>query len=281
MRKNTARHWLHGALDLLPVLLIPVFMIYSHRHDMTQQTQVDIQYKYQSNEVNQVSDLQSGNLYYFDLEDTTFDEYYAGNSDFKLVFVTLDEYYFEMEDIELDEIYTSQDEIGGDTSFVLSVYNNFVKLELYLNYVPANYYFVDFSYDAFNNNWTLKGNCIIYFDNLPNWNDFSVFSYTDYNEIESVDVHDETSSVMNVFLDNFNTAINKYFNMGNVFNMNNIYEWFNTNIFNGSAPVIMYSVYNIIVYEFIMDLLFLLYGLFMFFIDMCKRLMEKPLDSIK
>ena len=35
MRKNTARHWLHATLDLLPVILIPVFMIYSHRHDMS------------------------------------------------------------------------------------------------------------------------------------------------------------------------------------------------------------------------------------------------------
>ena len=41
MRKNTARHWLHATLDLLPVILIPVFMIYSHRHDLS--TDITIQ----------------------------------------------------------------------------------------------------------------------------------------------------------------------------------------------------------------------------------------------
>ena len=32
MRANDARKWLHAGLDLLPLILIPVFMIYSHRH---------------------------------------------------------------------------------------------------------------------------------------------------------------------------------------------------------------------------------------------------------
>ena len=35
MRKHDVRKWLHAVLDLLPVILIPVFMIYSHRHTLT------------------------------------------------------------------------------------------------------------------------------------------------------------------------------------------------------------------------------------------------------
>ena len=65
MRKHTARHWLHAALDLLPIILIPVFMIYSHRHSMTTQTTVDIQYKYETNDVNNYNDVITGNVYYW------------------------------------------------------------------------------------------------------------------------------------------------------------------------------------------------------------------------
>ena len=40
MRKTSPRKWLHACLDLLPVILIPVFMIYSHRHDVTENVSV-------------------------------------------------------------------------------------------------------------------------------------------------------------------------------------------------------------------------------------------------
>ena len=74
MRKHDVRKWLHAILDLLPVLLIPVFMIYSHRHTLTERTEVDIQYKYQSNEVNTLDDLVVDNIYYLDVFNVNFYE---------------------------------------------------------------------------------------------------------------------------------------------------------------------------------------------------------------
>ena len=32
MRKHSARKWLHAILDLLPVIILPIFAVYSHRH---------------------------------------------------------------------------------------------------------------------------------------------------------------------------------------------------------------------------------------------------------
>ena len=66
MRKNSARKWLHVTLNLLPLLAIPVFMIYSHRHTLTERTDVEITYKYDTNEVNDVNDLVVGNVYHSD-----------------------------------------------------------------------------------------------------------------------------------------------------------------------------------------------------------------------
>ena len=103
--------------------------------------------------------------------------------------------------------------------------------------------------------------------------------YTDFNVIESVNT--TNSNVMDSFMNKFNSTINTHFNMGNVFNLTGVYQWFNTNIFNGNAPQVIYSVWNIALYELVMDLLFLLYGLFMWFIDMVQHLMDKPFKSIK
>ena len=32
MRKTDVRKWIHAVLDMLPLIVIPVFMVYSHRH---------------------------------------------------------------------------------------------------------------------------------------------------------------------------------------------------------------------------------------------------------
>lgn len=67
MRKNSPRKWLHACLDLLPVILIPVFMIYSHRHDVTQDFEVveEVPSYYESNEVETKEDLNINNIYYW------------------------------------------------------------------------------------------------------------------------------------------------------------------------------------------------------------------------
>ena len=38
MGKNKARHILHGVLDCLPIILIPIFMIYSQNHEINDNT---------------------------------------------------------------------------------------------------------------------------------------------------------------------------------------------------------------------------------------------------
>lgn len=270
MRKNTPRHWLHAVLVLLPVLLIPVFMIYSHRHAMTELKDVDIQYKYQSNEVNSVDDLIEGNIYY--LEEFRFTEAEYG----EIYFVCLS-----IGDIESNGIYNFDDFgitldnssyiVFNNVDIYFTIGNSNIFTTIYIDTVENPIIFYDFIFQYHKS----QGIDLYLNDNhyIP--------QYTDYNIIESVEVNDTKSSVMNVFMDDFNTAIDKYFNMGNVFGMHDVYNWFINNIFNGSVPLIVPIVWNIILYEFVLDLLFLLYGLFMWFIDMLKALIEKPIKSIK
>ena len=122
---------------------------------------------------------------------------------------------------------------------------------------------------------------VSYIENLDGDIDYNVFSYTDFNVIESVQVNDSTSSVTDVFVDNFTNTVNTKFNFAQMFNFNDIWSWLNTNLFNNISSPLAYAIYNIIIYEFLMDILFIIYGVFMFIIDFCECLLEKPFDKVK
>ena len=275
MRKNSPRKWLHATLDLLPVILIPVFMIYSHRHDVTEN--VAITYKYESNEVNTLDDLVEGNIYHLDSLYIDIGEY---GDDRYTSFNILS---YELVDSNLPSYSIDDFAFGGDYN---SQYGNFIYVYVD-DYSFILYFTNEFSYTslAFDSGFielqdiVIQVNDITVIENILNLSNNQLPQFTDYNVIESVDV--ENTDVMDSFMNHFNTTVNKHFNMGNVFNLGGVYQWFDTNIFGGHAPTVIYSVWNIALYELVMDLLFLLYGLFMWFIDMIQKLMEKPLDSVR
>lgn len=269
MRKHDVRKWLHAVLDLLPVILIPVFMIYSHRHTLTERTEVDIQYKYESNEVNSLDDLVVGNIYELDLN---YIYNSLGNTEYvgfggSLILVPDDAeiaqiLYFTQTYVVINKYTNYSPQLSFET--MNTYYNNAYSLEE-PNISSSHAYLIYQSYDEYSY--------------IPN--DYKFYKYTDFNVIESVSVNDTNNDIMSVFMDDFNNAIDKYFNMGNVFNLGGVYQWFNTNIFGGNAPTVIYSIWNIALYELVMDLLFLLYALFMWFIDMVEKLMEKPINSVR
>ena len=256
MRKHDVRKWLHAILDLLPVILIPVFMIYSHRHDVAQDftyTKTEPVY-YDSNVLNSWSDLTLGNAYLWD-------------DNFDLASAPTREKVFSIYNNEfIAEFYTSSYDV---LDLYLSTYGNLVLDDGHSNVLAVTSITFPFVLqNVYSNSYE-----DILLPHISSNYDF-IKEYVDI-------VVNIPKDVMTSFMDRFNNTINFYFNMGNVFHLQEVYEWFNVNIFNNNAPVVINSIYNIVIYELIMDLLFLLYALFMWFIDMVEKLMEKPLNSIK
>lgn len=272
MRKNSARRWLHFALDLLPIILIPVFMIYSHRHVLTETKDVDIQYKYQSNEVVDLyTDCVVGNIYY--VEEFGFGESSPNVNVYLLSFDSfsvLDSY--NTIDYNFDGYYSANNE-----NYVIFSYQTNRQVITF----HSDSYETSFDFDGDLN--TYFTDAIFYCDNAQDLNTFVTYldnswafpEYTDYNVIESVTVQDTNSDIMSVFINNFNTCVDNYFNFDNVFNFGQIKAWLTTNIFSGSMPAVINSVWQIFCYEFLMDLIFLLYALFMFFIDFCTNIIDR------
>ena len=156
MRKNSARKWLHFTLDLLPLVAIPLFMIYSHRHTLTERTDVEITYKYQTNDVENVDDLIEGNLYHFN---GTIDAVSDFDTSFILYIVNASNVSFDLDSGASYDIYDFEiDYTPLQFTFIdeLCTYNSF-GFELEVSY----YYLDDFDFyfdgnisdfiDTFNN----------------------------------------------------------------------------------------------------------------------------------
>lgn len=279
MRKNSPRKWLHAVLDLLPVILIPVFMIFSHRHDLTSGHPILVDdvvetYKYSTNEVVynngsiDTSSLINGNSYLININQSSSSSYIiASNGGVNSGVVSVND-VFNVSGARLRLSWS--DDTALNYSVVIQsspqITHTYDK-----SYVPCILWSSDYSKVNFSN--FNSGQLTL--SSIPS----SINSIVSVQNNSYVDYQD--TSITNVFVDNFNSTIDKYFNMGNVFNLGGVYQWFNTNIFGGNAPQVIYSVWNIALYELVMDLLFLLYGLFMWFIDMVQYLMDKPFKSIK
>ena len=110
MGKNKARHILHGVLDCLPIILIPIFAIYSQNHEINDNTLTinESYYEnnilYQTNEVNSVNDIVSNNIYHFDsLEIDSQDLNESNLSDLAFYIYYCEDYSMDFSDVELFE----------------------------------------------------------------------------------------------------------------------------------------------------------------------------------
>lgn len=316
MRKNAPRKWLHAILDLLPVIMIPVFMIYSHRHDIDTYTlnvsenkvvdfnQIihDGDFSTQSNYWRAYNSSYatltiSNNAVLTTITDSTTSGYNYGvryGSDF--VFPSSCKYYFSINILSnTTGCNLGLDNFGNTTSLTLGK-NNFVFTNNYNNQntllirLQGNATPVINSSYSFDNCFVVNLTQMFGSGNEPSaeqfneWYDSEYYSFTlskkELLKGYSTITYNDTD-IMSQFTYNLYNTVDKYFNMNNVFGMTGIYDWFNLNIFNGKAPLYVYIVWNIILYEFIMDLLFLLYALFMFFIDVCQDLIERCFKSGK
>lgn len=284
MRKNTARKWVHLLLDLLPVLIIPIFAIYLINHN-PQGLQVEtggweVQEKYQTNEVNNVNDLQNNNIYFIEYLYFTPNE--VSDYDFSLNVLSVNSASNISRYEYIDEVYIYDYNANNENNLYLSVGVN----EIGISFTNDNSYITTY----YNYNLTFN-NVVFQLDEnednlpsirkyftqlnedyfiLPSATDFNVFEYT-YNEGMIYDNTDIGSQLIySMYI-----PVRDYFNMTNLFNFGDIYNWINTSMFGGNAPLPIFIVYNVIVYEFLIDLIFLIYSIFMFIIDFSSELLAR------
>lgn len=294
MRKNDVRKWIHAGLDLLPLLIIPVFGLAVRSDNNFQPIEVnygggyEVTPKYQSNVVNDdYSNLVVDNLYYTDsfFADYSDDllEYSGEVGSFSCTYYI---YYFDNIDNALD----------GDEFFIhggpFDCRNNPLRLVLsnesiFLYFEPSYENEFYCAWAGTSGSYVEFINCVFsiadvdsldLFSYLLEYRSMGVPEYTDFNYYEvqyNEGIVFNDTDVGSQMVYTLYNACAKYFNFNNVFNFNQIYDWLELNIFHGTAPMSIFIAWNIFLYEFLMDLIFLLYALFMFFVDFCSNLIDR------
>lgn len=285
MRKHSVRKWLHAILDLLPVIILPIFAIYSHRHTID-----SYEVTVPQNEVvnfNQLIEVPIGATGVFATVDVTNNlngsitingTATSNNSGFLIGSFT-----FDSGDILLvktyDNIIVTNNIDWRHTygSYRITTTSNVLELSLWLEQ-NVTYNSVVF-YPQLVNLTEMFGS-----GNEPTAEQFNTWYPNDYYEYNT-GTKQLLKGVNTVTYDNDDIGsqmiyslykpINDYFNLNNVFNFGAIYDWFELNMFNGNAPLSIFIVWNIIVYEFIMDIIFLIYSVFMFVIDFATNTLDR------
>jgi len=157
---------------------------YSHTENVGN---TEVTYKYESNEVNSVADLIEGNIYEVNIDNLTIDDICSYNEGFTLQLLCLELYSYDFYDYTIltDEVLQSSEETSNlCMAFVINgIYG-------YLNFPSSdnNDYFINIALeeDLTSFNFSIHG--IFILRELTNnvLYNYSIFSYTDYNEIESV-----------------------------------------------------------------------------------------------
>lgn len=270
----------------LPLVVAPIFAIYSHRHTLTEQTTVDIQYKYQSNEVNSIDDIVVGNIYYYEfiyIEHRVIDS----TSLSFLSFVqcsSIDGDHFN--DRYTDEIIASNFDVrNSDNVFYVEFSNYDSGLESYCYFTSLDFYtsvIYDYSnYIAFYDTVFIANAGFIDYLNYVSthqnqwFDEVGLPQYADFTVIDSVTVNDSSSDIMSVFVNNYAEAINKYFNYDNAFNFGGLYTWLNTNFFSGNAPLGFFIFWHLLIYWLLTSLLWLIFDVLMYVPMLVHRWLDK------
>lgn len=312
MRKHCIRKWIHAICDLLPLLVIPIFAIYSHRHtidnySVTKEEPFEVsafQYfynglpydldGYEEDEgslylqngyifcdnvlsdnfsfdyfLNDISSFHAGDIFYFTFNVApTYDDY----DDFDQEFFV---YFGFSSDTLTFNLHKSSD----------LYFDSFVSTDFYndkdINIGCGTRSRIGFKYFQLFNLTEIFGS-----GNEPTadvFNSYLVQNYYDYgNNTLSFGTHSVTYNDTDIGSQMIYTLYNtcdKYFNFNHVGVFNDLYGWFETNLFNGNVPLSFTIVWNVILFEFVMDLIFLTYMVFMFVIDFTEHLIDGFFDK--
>lgn len=261
MRKNTVKKWIFGAIKCLPLLVIPIFAIYSQRHTIDNNSVVVGGYeycnKYESNEVNSYTDLIVGNIYSFDVNSL-----YNDSSSGQLIMENSTLIFVYNDNNSIQYFSPSFEFYRGRSYFEFSSRNNGV----YLSFdVSMGYSFTTY---------LVYG---VVANNSLNVDLYNYLSFTDYNVIDYVYndfITYNDTDIGSQFIYQMYNVTDKYFNFTNMFNLNSVRDWLVLNMFGGNAPLTINIVWNILVYEIFIDFILLMYCILTFVVEVATNMLD-------
>lgn len=188
MKISKLFHWLYATLMFLPLIFfVPSAFYYGLNEHASNTETTTINYKYESNEVNSLNDLVQGNIYQLNSYNLGLTDFLFNETDNILVQL-LTPLQIDNSYLQYDETLLSFHEFGCNT--ILNLYGD---NSIYTAFSEEQYINTDYD-TAYIYEGVFLNNCIVKLIDYS-FGRYQTFSYTDYNEIESVSVNtDDTIS---------------------------------------------------------------------------------------
>ena len=271
---------------LLPVMVAPIFAIYSHRHTIDSYSVntggYEIVDKYASNEVSTINDLIVNNIYHYDellIDSQDIDN--DNNFSFRVVHcdsIDIDSNDTYLNDWDFTDFNSNNNDVlyfdftfnylSFDTKVFLDNGNSYI--EIYNDSCfSINFNNVDFYVDEYSIN-NYKSDIESTLLELPSISNFNV-KIVIYNEGLTFNDTDIGSQ----FIYDMYNCVDKYFNYDRVFNFADLYSWLNTTFFSGSAPLGFFIFWHLLIYWLLTSLLWLLFDVLMYVPQLVHRWLDK------
>lgn len=254
MKIKNLFHWLYFAVMMLPLVVAPIFAIYSHRHDITISNTYteEVPVYYDTNDVDVIDDLIAGNCYYWSDNYNYNDFDYSGPTALFFSGYMLDNKFNSSGLVDFYMLSTKRLYVQYKDD------NNVLRYEFIEN-VPFHFVFKQFQDDK---------------QYTPQYLIDRILPTNYVKEYQTV-TYNYDKDIMGAFVDNYADTIDKYFNYDNAFNFGELYDWINLTFFNGTAGLGFYIFWHLLIYWLLTSILWLVFDVLMYVPQLVHRWLDK------
>lgn len=298
MKISKLFHWLYASIMFLPLLVIPIFAIYSQRHvidnnsvTIVHETIDEVEY-----ESFQYCFYQDVEMYDSDYLLECFTDSFISfelNRDYNYPFnVEAGLYYDFIAEHKYAIIFDESLEgfnIFFDDMFGNSAPYGITESGIYVAEFTDTYYplYVGGRYAG-----SFATHCNMFdltdtfgVGNEPTLDEFLELMEEPYYEYGNVTFYVTDSVTESItygdtdigsqFIYQMYNVTDKYFNIKNWMNLNPLYDWFISNIFNGSNSLVLPVIFNLITYWLVISFLWLIFDILMYVPSMIHKMLDK------
>lgn len=266
MKISKLFHWLYASLMFLPLLVAPIFAIYSHRHTIDTYEVVTGGYEVQDLYETNVPLTQEGDIYLTDgfIYKLDIDLY---GQEFAIVLSYGDLYIDYISYIDSD--YGSFLEFYNDSGILyLSFYNGLFYVSNdgdspNIVIVTDSIYVASSNWTDFNSYFDQEGVQFQISDFIPKrviYNDGLIYNDTD---------------IGSQFIYCLYNTTEKYLNFDSVFNLYQVNNWINLNVFNGNAPIVWTIIWHYLDYWLLLSIFWLCFDVLIYVPQLAHRWLDK------
>lgn len=293
MKISKLFHWLYASLMFFPLMVIPIFAIYSQRHTI----ESNIVEKEVVKEVNFNQTFNNDEQPFLFIGDAYNERLYFNLNTNEFSFVVGDVYlsraYLISSNFDFDSFWihiSSWDNEGADIVFYPNSRIGFFGSVFTCSSDSENYlvldsgsnvsgsYSIEFYYNLFNLTKMFGRGNEPTIEQFNSWFPNHYYEYTlGRKELLYTGLYEQfnDTDIGSQFIYQTYNVVDKYFNIKDWMNLGGLYDWFILNIFNSSNSLVLPIIFNLITYWLVISFIWLIFDILMYVPSMIHKMLDK------